>query len=433
MRSDRRKFLKEAGTTILGASLFPTIVKASALAKDGIIAPGDKITMALVGCGGMGRANLNEFLKFNDVQAIAVCDVDDDQAAAAKRMVDEKYGNNDCRAYKDFRELLEKEVIDTAILALPDHWHALISIAFADKGIDIYGEKPLARSIAEGRAIVEAAHTNNIVWQMGSWQRSVSHFRQAAELVRNGRIGKVDYVEVGLPDGGHYIGNPPEMQIPKGVDWDMWLGPAPKVPFRGVLHGHWRWIKDYSGGQLTDWAGHHIDIAHWGLGFDNSGPVSVKGEGRPNNEGIYNVFAEYDFNCKYAEGLEMRVANQSKLRHGMGTFWKGSDGWIHVHRGGLSASDENILKERLGSNEILIYKSDNHQRNFMDCVKSRKKTITPVEVGHRSISVGLLGEIAMITGQELKWDPETERFADNNIYATRLLKRPYRHPWKFPE
>lgn len=432
MKSNRRKFLKEAGTAALGISFFPGIVKASAIGNGSRVGPNDKISIVLIGCGGMGRGNLNEFLKFDDVQAVAVCDIDDKQAATAKKMIDDKYGNTDCRVYKDYREVLEKETIDTAILALPDHWHALISVAFANKGIDIYGEKPLARSITEGRAIVNAAHENNIVWQMGSWQRSVSHFRKAAELVRNGRIGKVEYVEVGLPDGGHYIGNPPAIEVPEGVDWDMWLGPAPKVPFRGVLHFNWRWIKDYSGGQLTDWAGHHIDIAHWGLGFDYTGPVSIKGEGRPNNDGIYNVFAEYDFNCKYANGLEMRVANQSKTTQGMGTLWKGTDGWIHVYRGGLKASDENILNEKIGSNEISLYKSDNHRRNFIDCVKSREKTITPVEIGHRSISVALLGEIAITTGQELRWDPEIEKFTDENVYATRLLERPYRQPWNFP-
>ncbi len=378
----------------------------------------------------MGRANLNEFLKFDDVQVVAICDVDDKQADQAKKMIDEKYGNTDCRVYKDYREILEKEDTDTAILALPDHWHALIGVATANKKIDVYGEKPLARSIVESRAIVDAAQKNNIVWQMGSWQRSVEHFHQAAELVRNGRIGKVNFVEVGLPDGGHYIGNPPALEVPEGVDWDMWLGPAPKVPFRGVMHGNWRWIEDYSGGQLTDWAGHHVDIAHWGLGFDHTGPVSIKGEGRPNNDGIYNVFAEYDFNCKYANGLEMRVANQSKTSHGMGTLWKGTDGWIHVYRGGLKTSDENILDEKIGSNEISLYKSDNHRRNFIDCVKSREKTITPVEVGHRSISVALLGEIAILTGQKLQWNPETEQFTDNNLYATRLLKKPYRGSWK---
>ena len=429
MQTNRRNFIKRVGAASVGVSLFPTIVQASALGRNGHISPSDKINVILVGCGGMGRANLNGFLNFDEVQAVAVCDVDENQSAIAKKMVDEKYGNPDCRVYSDFREILEKEKVDAAILALPDHWHALIAIAVANKGIDIYGEKPLARSIVEGRAIVDAAHKNNIVWQMGSWQRSVSHFHQAAELVRNGRIGKIDYVEVGLPDGGINIGNPPAQPVPKGMDWDMWLGPAPKVPYRGVRHGQWRWIMDYSGGQMTDWAGHHIDIAHWGLNFDRTGPVEIEGRGRANNNGIYNVPVEYDFNCLYGNGLKMRVANQSKLKSGMGTLWKGTDGWIHVSRGGIKASDENILKEKIGANETLLYKSNNHNQNFLECIQSRKETITPVESGHRSISVGLLGEIAMLTEQKLYWDPIAEKFTDNNVYATRLLKKPYRGPW----
>jgi predicted dehydrogenase len=429
MQTNRRKFLKSVGAASVGVSLFPTIVKASVLGQGGAISPSDKINVILIGCGGQGRSNLNGFLQFENVQAVAVCDVDENQSAIAKKTVDEKYGNTDCRVYSDFREILEKEKVDAAILALPDHWHALIAIAVANKGIDIYGEKPLARSIVEGRAIVDAAHKNNIVWQMGSWQRSAAKFHQAAELVRNGRIGKVEYVEVGLPDGGSNVGNPPVIPVPKGVNWDMWLGPAPKVPYRGVMHFNWRWMMDYGGGQMTDWAGHHIDIAHWGLNFDRTGPVEIEGRGRANNDGIYNVPVEYDFNCLYENGLNMRVANSAKLKHGQGTFWQGTDGWIAVNRWGIAASDDNILKEKIGANEILLYKSDNHTQNFLECIKSRKETITPVETGHRSISVGLLGEIAMLTEQKLYWDPVAEKFTDNNVYATRLLKKPYRGPW----
>lgn len=432
MQTKRRQFLKKFGTATIGLSLMPTIVKSSALGRDGHIAPSDKINMILIGCGGMGRGNLGQFLRFNDIQATAVCDIDDNQLAIAKSMVDEKYGNTDCRVYKDFREILDKEKTDAAILALPDHWHSLISCAVANKKIDIYGEKPLARSIVEGRSIVNAVHRNNIVWQTGSQQRSEANFRRAAELVRNGRIGEVQYVEVGLPNGGAYIGNPPIQPVPEGVDWNMWLGPAPEVPFRGVLHGNWRWMTDYSGGQLTDWAGHHIDIAHWGLGFDNTGPISVEGSGRPNNDGIFNVPVEYDFTCVYANGVQIRIANAAKLRYGQGTVWHGSNGWIHVRRGALRASDENILKEEIGINEIQLYKSWNHRKNFIDCIKSRKETIAPAETGHRSISVALLGEIAMITGQKLQWNPENEKFTDNNRYATSLLKKPYRSPWEYP-
>lgn len=440
MNSNRREFLQKAGLVAAGLGLLPTIVKASALGRDGHVTPSDRVNMIVIGCGGQGRWNLEQFLKINGVQVIAVCDVDKNQSVLAKKIVDDRLGNTDCRMYEDFRELLEKEHADTALLALPDHWHALIAIAVANRKIDIYGEKPLARTLYEGRAIVNACTRNNIIWQMGSWQRSQDHFRHASELVLNGRIGKVDYVEVSLHDGRGYIGNPPVQPVPEGVNWDLWLGPAPKVPYRGVMHGDWRSINDYGGGQLTDWAGHHIDIAHWGLGLDLTGPVSVEGSGRRNPDGLYNVYAEYDFTCVYANGVKMRVANRSKMEEDgglwkgkdIGILWKGTEGWIYAARGGTKASDENILKEVIGENEIHLYKSSSHHENFIDCVRSRKETITPVEVGHRSISVGLLGEIAMITGQKLNWDPQTEKFTDNNVQAARLLKRPFRDPWEFP-
>jgi predicted dehydrogenase len=431
MKTKRREFLQQIGAFSIGA-YFPTIIKASVLGREGNVPPSDRINMILIGCGGMGRGNLKQFLRLKDIQVVAVCDVDDNQIDLAKKIVDDYYQNNDCRIYKDFRQILEKENVDAAVIAVPDHWHALISIAVANEKIDIYGEKPLARSIAEGRAIVNAVRRNNIVWQTGSQQRSTANFHLAAELVRNGRIGTVDYVEVGLPDGGAYIGNPPIQPVPNGVDWNMWLGPAPQVPFRGILHFNWRWITDYSGGQLTDWAGHHVDIAHWGLGLDHSGPSTIMGTGRSNNDGIYNVPVEYDITCGYENGPVIRVANASKLKHGMGTVWKGRNGWIHVTRGGLNTSDENILKEKIGSNEIHLYKSLDHRQNFIDCVRSRKETIAPAETGHRSISVALLGEIAMITGQKLYWNPKEELFTDNNIYATRLLKKPYNSSWKLP-
>jgi len=432
MQTNRRDFLRKAGVFSVGMGFFPAIIKASALGRDGHMAPSDKINMIAIGVGSMGQSNLHEFLKHSEVQVVAICDVDDNHLAATKKLIDEAYGNNDCRVYKDFREILEKEDADAAMLALPDHWHAIVACSVANKKIDIYGEKPMARSIVESRAILDAVQRNEVIWQTGSWQRSHEHFHKACELVRNGRIGQVDFVEVGLPNGGHYVGNPGVRPLPEGLDWEMWLGPAPAVPFRGVVHWNWRWIDDYSGGQLTDWAGHHIDIAHWGLGLDRSGPVSIEGTGRRNNDGIYNVFAEYDFTCMYENGVKMRVANQAKTQQGMGTYWKGSDGWIHVWRGGLKASDDTILNERIGQNEIRLYKSNNHVANFLQCIRSREETITSAPTAHSAITAGLLGEIAMKTGQKLLWDPKTERFTDNNPHASRLLRRPYRAPWTLP-
>jgi predicted dehydrogenase len=440
MQSNRRQFLYRAGTLSAGLALLPPILNSYALGNDKSLPASDMINMVLIGCGGMGRADLHNFLGFGDVRVVAVCDVDENQSAGAKKMVDEKYGNSDCRVYNDFRILLEKEKPDAAVLALPDHWHALMACSVAEKKIHIYGEKPLARSVREGRAIVEAVNRNQIVWQTGSQQRSEANFHHACELVINGRIGRVAYVEVSMHNGGNYIGNPPVVKVPEGVDWDMWLGPAPKVPFRGVLHGNWRFISDYSGGQLTDWAGHHIDIANWGLGLENTGPVTIEGKGRANNDGIYDVPVEYDFTCVYANGITMRVANRARMEQlnpiwqgkDIGILFQGSSGWIHVSRGRLSASDPDILKEKIGSSEVRLRLSTNHHRNFIDCIRSGEETVAPAEAGHRAISVALLGEIAMKTGQKLEWDPGSEKFSPGSRFATGLLQRPYHGPWKFP-
>ena len=400
----------------------------------GKLPPSDRIVMGAIGVGSQGTGNMQNFLRrIKDVQFVAVCDVDSKHSDNAKRLIDETNKNTDCRTHGDYREFLEKEKLDAVCIALPDHWHGLIYTAAANKKLDIYGEKPLARTIYDGRAIVSAVKKNNIVWQTGSWQRSGKDFRKAVELVRNGRIGKIIRVEVGLPDGGRGVGTPPVVEVPANLNWEMWLGPARKVPFRGISHWNWRWILDYSGGQLTDWAGHHIDIAQWGLGMERSGPVEISGQGVYPREGIYNVPVEYDFNCKYANGIELRVANSSQLpKKWGGATWFGEKGWINVDRGRLIASDPKILDEVIGENEFHTYKMPtDHWDNFLDCVKSREQTIAPIEVAHRSISVGLLGEIAMTTGEKINWDPVKEEVVGNPI-ASRLLFRPYRQPWNLP-
>ena len=430
MKDNRRKFIKKATGAAIAMMAAPYIIPGSALGKNGAIAPSNRIVMGGIGLGSQGSGNTRGFLSKKEVQYVAICDVDRIHREKAASMINYRYKNQDCRTYTDFREFLEKEKLDAVTLALPDHWHAIISVAAADKGLDIYGEKPLARSIKEARAIANAVEKNKVIWQTGSWQRSVENFHKGAELVINGRIGKVSHVEVGLPNGRRPIGTPPIMDVPEELDWDMWLGPAPTAPFRGVSHWDWRWIMDYSGGQLTDWAGHHIDIAHWGLGYDRTGPISVEGEGVYPREGIFDVPVEYDFTCKYKTGVTMRVANSRRQPHGMGTAWYGDKGWLHVDRGDvIKASDPKILEEVIGPEETRLYKSTDHIQNFLDCIKSREETITPAEIALRSISVGLLGEIAMITGKKLAWDPEKEEFT-NNRYANRMLMRPYRGPWK---
>lgn len=424
---NRRQFLKSATGIAVGAIVFPTIIPSSVLGQDGSIAASNRIVMGAIGVGSQGSGNMRGFLGKKEVQMVAVCDIDKGHRDRAKSRVDRRYDNSDCRTYSDFRELIERDDIEALSLALPDHWHSIPVVTAARAGKDMYSEKPLARTIREGRAMVDTVNRYGRVWQTGSWQRSVRDFRRACELVRNGRIGKVHKVEVGLPTGGG-TDNKPIQPVPEGVDWDFWLGPAPWVPFRGVIHWDWRWIMDYSGGQLTDWAGHHIDIAHWGLGLDYTGPVEIEGRGVYPKDGIYNAPTEYKFTCIYENGLTMIVANDQQQPMGMGTVWYGEDGWIHVKRGKLEASSEKILKEVIGPDEIKLYDSRDHQQNFLDCVRSRKKTITPIDIAHRSISVALLGEIAMLTERKLRWDPEKEVFL-NDDEANRMLSRPMRSPW----
>jgi len=432
-KTTRRIFIRRSAAAAAGAFIIPNIIPASALGMGGKLPPGDRIVMGAIGTGSQGMSNMRDFLDLKKaVQFVAVCDVDSKHLAGAKQTVDAANKNSDCRTYGDFREFLEKEKLDAVSIALPDHWHGIIYTEAVNKKLNVYGEKPICRTINDGKTIVAAVKKNNIIWQTGSWQRSQPHFRRGAELVINGRIGKVKYIEVGLPDGGRGIGTPPVQEVPPELNWEMWLGPAPKVPYRGVSHWDWRWILDYSGGQLTDWAGHHIDIANWGAGLEYTGPAEISGTGVYPTEGLYNVPVEYDFLCKYADGIEMRVANASRLKHGMGTTWHGDLGWIHTDRGNiLTASDPKILDEVIGENEIHLYRSDNHWQNFVDSVRTGTPAIAPIEPAYRAISVGLLGEIAMTTGQTIHWDPVTETIAGNER-ASRLLSRPYRKPWTLP-
>jgi predicted dehydrogenase len=432
-RTTRRTFVKRSAAAAAGVFAFPVIIPSSALGMGGRTAPSNRVVIGSIGTGSQGMSNMRDFLKLKDaVQFVAVCDVDSVRLLKAKETVDAANKNTDCRTYSDYREFLEKEKLDAVSLALPDHWHGIIYTEVANKKFNVYGEKPICRTIDDGKTIVAAVRKNNIVWQTGCWQRSQAHFRKGAELVRNGRIGKISYIEVGLPDGGRGIGTPPVMDVPPELNWEMWLGPAPKVPYRGVCHWNWRWILDYSGGQMTDWAGHHIDIANWGAGLEYTGPVEVSGTGVYPPEGIYNAPVEYDFLCKFANGIGMRVANSSRLPHGMGTTWHGDLGWIHTDRGNiLTASDPKILDEVIGENEIHLYKSENHWLNFIEGVQTGAPTIAPIEPGYRAICTGLLGEIAMTTGDTIRWDPEKEMILENPR-AERLLSRPYRKPWELP-
>jgi predicted dehydrogenase len=414
----------------------PVFVPATVFGQGGS-APSNRIVMGVVGWGMQGPGNTRAFMNYPDCQVVAACDVDKNHLKSAVDTINGKYGNQDCKAYHDYREMMARKDIDSVMLALPDTWHALTSIAAAKSKKDIYGEKPLARTIAEQQAIVRAVQNNGCIWQTGSWQRSVANFHYGAELVRNGYIGKVTRVEVGLPSGHHDFARTGEFRDvtppPPELDYDMWLGPSKMEPYiKARVHMNWRWNYNVGGGQLLDWIGHHCDIAHWGLDFDSTGPMEVEGEGEfPPQDAIWNTCTKYRITLRYPRDVTMVIAGGHGDIRG-GTKWIGTDGWVWVDRGGFDTSvaefkDRTRLPDE--KRKVKLTYSRSHQRNFLDCVKSRQPTITPVETAHHSAVTGHLGLIAMLAGRKIRWDAQKEVIVGDQEAAT-LLTRPYRAPWK---
>ena len=434
----RRTFVKGAVATVTA----PYFIPSSLLGRGNRPAPSNRLTMGLIGLGSMGMRHVKGFLQEEDCQIVAVCDVDALRKRDAAKEINAHYGNDDCAQYNDFRELLARADIDTLCISVPDHWHASLALAGVRAGKDIYGEKPLALTIAQGRAIVGEVDRYNCIWQTGSWQRSTDHFRFACELVRNERIGRLKRVEVGIGPGFkspgikdtiYRIDPQPVMPVPDGFDYEMWLGPAPSAPYtKKRCHWTFRWILDYSGGQVTDWGAHHIDIAHWGMNCDDTGPVEVVGKGVFGGDGLWDAAVDYDFECTYDSGLVMRVASNNHCRQGVKFI--GESGWVHVTRGGVTTDPPELRKTRIGPDEIHLPRPagdhrQGHRRDFLDCVKTRKRTITPAEIGQRSATVCHLGNIAMILGRRIRWDPKRERVIDDPA-ANRMLERAMRSPWR---
>ncbi|MCC6391295.1 MAG: Gfo/Idh/MocA family oxidoreductase [Bryobacterales bacterium] len=428
----RRHFLSAAAPAVAGG--FPAIVKAAALGLGGATAPSDRVTLATIGCGGMGNGHINAFTKLPHVQYVAVCDVDDEHLTEAKGKIDKKYGNKDCAAYRAFEEVLFRRDIDAVTIATPDHWHGIVGTMAAHAGKDIYGEKPLAHSFAEGLSIVHAVEERKRIWQTGSWQRSKEQFHRACELVRNGRLGKIRRVEVGLPDGPFDYkkveGKTAFTDPPATFLYDRWLGPAPAAPYcEARCHWNWRWNLNYGGGQLMDWVGHHVDIAHWGLGFDHTGPYEIEGKGEyPPVTELWNAARRYRIHSRYPGDIEMVIAGgYDDIRSG--TRWIGEHGWIWVDRRGIEAGPESILSSEIGPNEIHLTRSTDHYAQFIECVKSRKPTLTPASVAHRSATPGWLGQIAMLTGRKLRWDAEHQQLL-NDEEASKMLTVKMRSPYQ---
>ena len=417
----RRGFLQGAAAAAL---LGPYALTSSALGAADRPAASNRVVMGAIGTGSMGSGDLNGFLSASQVQMVAVCDVDRPRREKARDTVNQKYGGKDCACVGDFREIIARKDIDAVMIATPDHWHALTVIAAARAGKDIHCQKPLSLTIAQGRAMADAVKQYGVVFQTGSQQRSDRKFRYACELVRNGRIGKVLTVEVGLPTGSR-IETQPVQPVPDGLDYDFWLGPAPAAPYTAKrVHYQFRWILDYSGGQVTDWGAHHCDIAQWGLGTSHTGPTEIEGRGDFPIDGLYDAATSYRFECRYPGGTVMICSNAFPN----GVKFIGTDGWVFVSRGKIESEPAGLLQSVIGTNEIRLYESNDHKGNFLDCIRTRGETVAPIENAHRSITCAHLGNIAMRLGRKVRWNPDAERFVDDPE-ADRMLQRAMRGPW----
>jgi predicted dehydrogenase len=436
----RRQALQAA----LAVAAAPAFVPSRLL---GAAAPSRQIVMGFIGVGWMGEGNLNSFLGQQDCRVVAIADVDQNHLNRAVDRVNGHYKNKDCKGYKDFRELLGRKDIDAVCISTPDHWHAICAVEAARAGKDVYCEKPLSHTFAEGVAMVEAVQQNKRIWQTGSWQRSVENFRQGVLLVLNGYIGKVKRVEVGLPSGhADFAGSgnkSPNTNPPKEVDYDFWVGPSALLPFNPCrFHKNWRWNYDFGGGQLMDWIGHHGDIAHWGLSNpkygcgpdDQVGPLEVSATAEfPAGEAVWNTATKYKVECSYPNNVQVVIAGGHSDVKG-GTKWIGENGWVWVDRGRFEVSDpkwKEEIKKREEKKDLTIALpvSPGHQREFLDCVKSRKKTLTPVEVAHRSQTPGHLGYVASVVGRKLRWDAAKQEII-GDAQAQQLLARAMRSPWR---
>jgi predicted dehydrogenase len=430
--SSRRQFLRHASLGAGAALALPNLFLNQTKAATGEN-PSELVRVGIVAVGGQGKANMNFFLKKKSVTAI--CDVDKQYLASAMAVVQKQQGAP-CAGYGDYRKLIEDKNVDAVLVATPDHWHTLPSIHACQAGKDVYCEKPLTLTIEEGQTLVKVVRGTKRVLQTGSQQRSDPRFRTAIELIRLGRIGKIVSVRVGIPsvNWDAKLDGTPDSEPPAELDYDMWLGPAPSRPYnKARVHYFFRFFWDYSGGQMTNWGAHHLDIAQWGLDMDNSGPIEVEGKGQFDERKRYEVPFRCNLNYTYANGAKVTLEQQTGGY--TGTTFVGDKGAIYVNRGSLKMGpSEKELDDIPAMKDAEIkhaYISNEHHQNWLDCIKSRKDPICNVDVGHRTATVCHLGNIALRTGKKVKWDPVKEEIVGDPELAKMAFKA-YRAPWKLP-
>lgn len=424
---NRRDFLKKsalAGVVAAAPLILPSRLR-------GQVAANEQIAVGFIGTGSIAQMHIDTLLGFQDVRIAAVCDVDRVRRDASAEKINTFYGDRDCRTYGDFRELAAQPDLDAVWVCTPDHWHALAGIEAIRAGKDVYVEKPLTLTIREGRELVNAARRHGRVVQTGTQQRSSKRFRDVAQFVRNGGLGALERIEIVIPANNKFTGATwLEEPVPEGLDWDMWLGPAPWRPFnRQACHYNFRFIRDFAAGQVTNWGTHYIDIAQWALDADAGGPVEVVGHGEFPSSGLFTTATKVDFTCRYASGVELRCRTRyDGVSDGNVRFF-GPRGWIDVSRTNTRTSDPELLRElNEGTSAVKLAVSNNHHDNFIQCMRTRERPISDVEIGHRTTTVCNLGNIAMLLDRKLKWDAASEEFVDD-VVANRMRDRAMRGPW----
>lgn len=448
----RRKFLKNAATVTTGSIVVPYIVPSRVLGKD---APGNKINIGQIGCGRIARSHdMPGVMQFDKARIMAVSDIDSNRMKDGKIFTEEYYNKKtgsshavDVKMYADYREMLLDKDIDAVVISTPDHWHSQPAIEAALAGKDIYLQKPTSLTVTEGRLLSDIISRQGVILQVGTQQRSWAQFRVAAELVRNGRIGKLHTVKIGLP------GDPsgplfPEMEVPENLNFEMWLGATPEIPYtENMVHpqeGYGRpgWLRheNYGAGMITGWGQHHYDSAAWGMNTEFTGPFSVQAVAEFPKSGSWNVHGDFMVKQEYENGITVYTSGGFPN----GIRYEGDEGWIFVTRGAyratesdplpegsvkaLDASDPKILESKIGEDEIHLYVSEDQHGNWLDCIISRQQPVSPAEKGHRACTICLISHIAMKIPGVLKWNPKTERFVDNDL-ANSMLSRPQRYPY----
>jgi predicted dehydrogenase len=429
---NRRCFLKKAAGISIAAMGFPYVVASSALGKAGSVAPSNRIVMGCIGVGGQGTGNMRGFLGKSEAQVVAVCDVIESRRQNAKGIVDRRYGDEGCATYSDFRDVLSREDIDAVVIVTQDHWHAVIAVAAARAGKDMYCEKPLGVSVVEGQAIARSIRRYGRVFQTGTQQRSDSKFRFACELARNGYVGKIHTVKVAAPGPEYkrtYQKPTTEEPIPAGLDYDMYIGPAPMKPYNGgrLAWPDWYLIWDYCAGFSVNWGVHHLDIANWGCPTLTSEPFELKCKAGYRDDGLTDNINDWQAEFDYVSGLRMSFSDTGNPNK-QGCQFEGDKGWVHVNRGGIWAEPASLLQVKIKPDEVHLHESANHHADFLNSVRTRSDPVSPVEAGHKASYLGLITDIAGRAKRKLKWDPVKEKFIGDEE-ANRMLSRPMRSPW----